>query len=116
MLFPAPQLVSRFANIIRNKRKFRLVQRYFFVKKQRKDCAREATPVRITNPGVSSDPVSVGSSGSKGGKGGREKSDVEKLISEKAKLAVAKERRAARTMAVIVSTFVVCWLPFFLQV
>ena len=64
---------------------------------------------------MSSDPVSVGSSGSKGGKG-REKSDVEKLISEKAKLAVAKERRAARTMAVIVSTFVVCWLPFFLQV
>ena len=86
------------------------------MKKQIKDCAREATPVRITHPGVSSDPVSVGSSGSKGGKGGREKSDVEKLISEKAKLAVAKERRAARTMAVIVSTFVVCWLPFFLQV
>jgi hypothetical protein len=28
---------------------------------------------------------------------------------------MAKEKKAARTMAIIVSTFVFCWLPFFLM-
>lgn len=41
--------------------------------------------------------------------------DVHKIISQKAKLSLSKDRRAARTMAVIVSTFIVCWLPFFLM-
>ncbi len=40
--------------------------------------------------------------------------DMHKFINEKAKISLAKERKAARTMAVIVTTFVVCWLPFFL--
>lgn len=40
---------------------------------------------------------------------------VYKFINEKAKISLAKERKAARTMTIIVSTFVVCWLPFFLM-
>ena len=37
------------------------------------------------------------------------------FINEKAKMQMAKERKAARTMTIVVSIFVVCWLPFFLM-
>jgi len=40
---------------------------------------------------------------------------MHKFINEKAKISLSKERKAARTMAIIVTTFIVCWLPFFLM-
>jgi len=38
---------------------------------------------------------------------------VDRVVAEKQRQATAKERRVARTMAVIMAAFVVCWLPFF---
>lgn len=48
-----------------------------------------------------------GGFGGGGGGGGR------RLTEERQKISLSKERRAARTMAVIMGSFVVCWLPFF---
>ena len=47
--------------------------------------------------------------------GNSKETQMQKIQREKAKMAQAKERKAARTMAVIVSTFIICWLPFFLM-
>jgi len=40
---------------------------------------------------------------------------VHEFMEEKQRISLSKERRAARTMVIIMGAFVVCWLPFFLM-
>jgi len=42
-------------------------------------------------------------------------SQLHDFIEEKQRISLSKERRAARTMAIIMGAFVICWLPFFLM-
>ena len=40
---------------------------------------------------------------------------IHQFIEERQKISLSKERRAARTLGIIVGVFIVCWLPFFLM-
>ena len=40
---------------------------------------------------------------------------VQQFLAEKQRISLSKERRAARTMAIIMTVFVLCWLPFFIM-
>ena len=40
---------------------------------------------------------------------------MSQFLEEKQRISLSKERRAARTMGIIMGAFVLCWLPFFLM-
>ncbi|XP_064630229.1 probable G-protein coupled receptor No18 [Lineus longissimus] len=45
----------------------------------------------------------------------RTKSIMHQFLEEKQKISLSKERRAARTLGIIMGVFMVCWIPFFIM-
>jgi len=56
-----------------------------------------------------------GGGGGGGGSLAAPGSHLTQFLAEKQRISLSRERRAARTMAVVMSAFVLCWLPFFLM-
>ncbi|XP_031786898.1 tyramine receptor 1 isoform X2 [Nasonia vitripennis] len=76
------------------------------------------TPPKASGPGSSSrgsGTTNAGPQARQGGPGTATTSTVYQFIEERQRISLSKERRAARTLGVIMGVFVVCWLPFFLM-
>ncbi|XP_025069095.1 5-hydroxytryptamine receptor 1A [Alligator sinensis] len=70
------------------------------------------TPADRSHPHPSPPPLPLPLPGDAGGAPGERKN--EKSAEAKRKMALARERKTVKTLGIIMGTFILCWLPFFI--